>query len=88
MFTEKVTPETWGNAPFKWDDLAVEFSNKIGRKCTKIVMKNKYASMKREYSAWRILRHTETGLGWDPINRRVIADNAWWNKKIKVTFFY
>ena len=69
---------------FKWDELALAFSKKIGRTVMVVVMKNRYQGLKREYSAWKMLRNHETGLGWDPVNRRIMADKQWWDKKIKV----
>ncbi|XP_038715073.1 L10-interacting MYB domain-containing protein-like [Tripterygium wilfordii] len=38
---------------------------------------------KEEWRLWEKLLIGETGLGWDPIRQTVLADNEWWERKIK-----
>jgi len=43
--------------------------------------------MRKDSHAWKQLRNTETGLGWDPILGKIKASTEWWDKKIKISFF-
>ncbi|KAJ8438213.1 LOW QUALITY PROTEIN: hypothetical protein Cgig2_011575 [Carnegiea gigantea] len=44
---------------------------------------HKYDAMRKDWHAWKHLRTTETGLGWDPISGKIKTSAEWWDKKIK-----
>ncbi|XP_028754585.1 uncharacterized protein LOC114714064 [Neltuma alba] len=57
------------------------FTAKTGRAYTRIQLKNKYDTLRKEWQLWdRLLR--ETGLGWDAERNTVSAPDDWWEKKI------
>ena len=44
-------------------------------------LKNKWDSLKKEWSVWHKLFAKETGLGWDSVKHTVDAPDEWWEKK-------
>ncbi|KAJ0977708.1 hypothetical protein J5N97_013182 [Dioscorea zingiberensis] len=46
-------------------------------------LKNKWDSLKKEFSLWAKLVEHQTGLGWDSTKRIVLANDEWWEKKDK-----
>ncbi|XP_028801891.1 uncharacterized protein LOC114757062 [Neltuma alba] len=64
-----------------WTSLVDSFTAKTGRVYTRIQLKNKYDTLRKEWQLWdRLLR--ETGLGWDAERNTVSAPDEWWEKKI------
>ncbi|XP_028768148.1 L10-interacting MYB domain-containing protein-like [Neltuma alba] len=64
-----------------WSSLEDNFTAKTGRAYTKIQLKNKFDSLRKEWQLWdRLLR--ETGLGWDAEKNTVSAPDDWWERKI------
>ncbi|KAJ8422517.1 hypothetical protein Cgig2_028274 [Carnegiea gigantea] len=66
-----------------WRKIEKEVTQKIGRPCVTNCCKHKYDAMRKDWRAWKQLRNTETGLGWDPISGKIKASTKWWHKKIK-----
>lgn len=42
--------------------------------------------MKRYWRLFDRLMRLESGIGWDPVNKSIVASSEWWDEKIKVTF--
>ncbi|XP_028754204.1 uncharacterized protein At2g29880-like [Neltuma alba] len=64
-----------------WSSLEDNFTAKTGRAYTKIQLKNKFDSLRKEWQLWdRLL--CETGLGWDAERNTVSAPDDWWERKI------
>ncbi|XP_028753575.1 uncharacterized protein LOC114713154 [Neltuma alba] len=64
-----------------WTSIEENFTAKTGRVYTRIQLKNKYDTLRKEWQLWdRLLR--ETGLGWDAERNTVSAPDDWWEKKI------
>ncbi|KAJ8421445.1 hypothetical protein Cgig2_012091 [Carnegiea gigantea] len=67
----------------KWCEIEKEVTQKIGRPCATNCCKHKYDAMRKDWRAWKQLRNTKTGLGWDPLSGKIEATTEWWDKKIK-----
>ena len=70
----------------KWREIEKEVTQRIKRQCATHCCKHKYDAMRKDWRAWKHLKTTETGLGWDPISGKIDASHEWWEKKIKVSF--
>lgn len=70
--------------PFSWVDIATQFEGKVGKRCDRDVVKNKFDHMKKLWKDWKDLKNGETGLGWDAEKGTITADSEWWDNKIKV----
>ncbi|XP_019251207.1 PREDICTED: uncharacterized protein LOC109230134 [Nicotiana attenuata] len=46
-------------------------------------MKNHWDYMKGEWTLFKQLMRGETGLGWDATKNTIMADDDWWERKIK-----
>ncbi|KAF3624026.1 hypothetical protein FXO38_30460, partial [Capsicum annuum] len=71
-----------------WKNLGDAFYNRMGRKYTKTQLKNKWDNMKQDWAFYNQLMRENTGLGWDATKNTIIADDDWWNQKIKVDHRY
>ncbi|CAH1421977.1 unnamed protein product [Lactuca virosa] len=43
-----------------------------------------WESMKRDWRLFDRLMRLESGIGWDPVNKSIVASSEWWDEKIKV----
>ncbi|KAL2893661.1 hypothetical protein RDABS01_009570 [Bienertia sinuspersici] len=69
---------------FKWKEIQLDVERRIGRAFNNSDnYKHKYDTMRRDYCLWKALKNSETGLGWDPVSRKIDASNEWWQRKIK-----
>nr|XP_016441046.1 PREDICTED: L10-interacting MYB domain-containing protein-like [Nicotiana tabacum] len=66
-----------------WKNMVNEFNNKTGLKYTRKQMKNHWDHIKAECTLFKQLMRGETGLGWDTTRKIIIADDDWWEQKIK-----
>ena len=66
-----------------WKDIGKGFTELSGKKYEKSQFKNKYNSMRKDWTTWQKLLH-ETGVGWDIENDTIAATDDWWEKKIAV----
>ncbi|XP_060189259.1 uncharacterized protein LOC132618217 [Lycium barbarum] len=46
-------------------------------------MKNHWDNMKKDWILFKKLMRGETGLGWDATKNTIMADDDWWERKIK-----
>ena len=71
----------------KWCEIEKEVTQRIKRQHATHCCKRKYDAMRKDWCAWKHLKTTETGLGWNPISGKTDASHEWWDKKMKVSFF-
>jgi len=71
-----------------WDFIVNEFRKETQLKYGPKQLKNKWDALKRDYKLWKDLMRNETGLGWDTHKNTIGADDAWWEEKIKVGFWF
>ena len=68
-----------------WKDIITGFKEKTCLEYTKKQLKNRLDSLRREWRTWEKLFLKETGISIDYARNLVIADDEWWERKIKVT---
>ncbi|XP_039146888.1 L10-interacting MYB domain-containing protein-like [Dioscorea cayenensis subsp. rotundata] len=44
-------------------------------------LKNRWDYLKKEFDIWAKLVEHQTGLGWAPIKRIILASDDWWERK-------
>ncbi|KAL4376438.1 hypothetical protein GQ457_02G030810 [Hibiscus cannabinus] len=67
-----------------WQDVTSYFFDLTGKKYDKSQFKNRWDSLKKEWSIWYELFAKETCIGWDSVKNTVDASNEWWEQKIAV----
>ena len=70
--------------PAGWINIFYGFNKKSGKSVEKKQLKNKYDSLKKEWRVWDKLFAKETGISYDSVNHKVIAEDEWWERKIQV----
>ncbi|CAM0905618.1 unnamed protein product [Alopecurus aequalis] len=60
-----------------YKNLGDKFAEKVDKRLTKKQFKNKWDSLKKDYTGWMEFLNA-TGLGWDPEARTMEADDDWW----------
>ena len=68
----------------KWPDITPTFDDRWKVVCNEDTLRNRWNHLRNKYREWMDLRHGETGLGWDYSKGTILADDDWWDKKIKV----
>ncbi|XP_059310008.1 L10-interacting MYB domain-containing protein-like [Lycium ferocissimum] len=66
-----------------WNNVVEEFNKDMRRNYDKKQMKNHWDNMKKDWILFKKLMRGETGLGWDATKNTIIADDDWWERKIK-----
>ncbi|KAH7670508.1 Myb/SANT-like domain-containing protein, partial [Dioscorea alata] len=64
-----------------WKNIVAKFFSRTGVSYNYKQLKNKWDMMKKEFSIWAKLVEHQTGLGWDPVKRTVLASDDWWERK-------
>ena len=70
-----------------YKNLGDKFAEKTGERLTQKQFKNKWDSLKKDYTGWMELQNA-TGLGWDPITKTMDADDDWWKNHIAVSYHF
>ncbi|XP_038689639.1 L10-interacting MYB domain-containing protein-like [Tripterygium wilfordii] len=66
-----------------WQKIAAGFFEKTGKRYDQPQFKNKWDNLKKDYKLWKKLRLHDTGTGWDNVRNTILADNDWWERRIK-----
>ncbi|KAH7689223.1 hypothetical protein IHE45_03G082600, partial [Dioscorea alata] len=64
-----------------WKNVISKFAARTGMSYNHKQLKNRWDSLKKEFGIWAKLVEHQTGLGWDPVRRTVIASDDWWERK-------
>ncbi|XP_038687490.1 uncharacterized protein LOC119986869 [Tripterygium wilfordii] len=66
-----------------WQKIVAGFFEKKGKRYDQPKFKNKWDILKKEYKLWKKLRLHDTGTGWENVRNTILADNDWWERRIK-----
>ena len=83
LFAEQVNA---GNRPGNYltpnafDEVGRQFKMRTGLDYTYTQLKNKWDTLKGDFSLFKKLKLRETGAGWDYVNNTVSQDDEWWKK--------
>ncbi|KAI9127966.1 hypothetical protein K1719_000959 [Acacia pycnantha] len=66
-----------------WKYIVSKFNTQTEKEYTKKQLKNKLDSLKSQWTAWERLFSKETGIAIDYSRNMVIAEDEWWERKIK-----
>ncbi|KAH7655761.1 Myb/SANT-like domain-containing protein, partial [Dioscorea alata] len=64
-----------------WKNILSKFATRTGLSYNHKQLKNRWNSLKKEFGIWAKLVEHQTGLGWDPIKKTVLASDDWWERK-------
>jgi hypothetical protein len=64
------------------------FKEQTGRTYTRDQIKNRWNTLKRMYTQWKMLNERATGLGRDPHTGSISAPDEWWAKQNEVSRLY
>lgn len=62
-------------------NLVTKFNEQTGRNYTRVQMKNRRDALKSEFTTWKTLLLSASGLGRDPRIGSIVASNEWWEEK-------
>ena len=68
-----------------YKNLGDKFAEKVEKRLTRKQFKNKWDSLKKDYTGWMELQNA-TGLGWDPETKTMDADDDWWKTHLTVSY--
>ncbi|KVF55443.1 Myb/SANT-like domain-containing protein, partial [Cynara cardunculus var. scolymus] len=70
--------KAWG-----WGNIEKKIKERTGKSFDKKQLKNKWDTMKKEVKLYDRLMRIESGIGWDPVRKTIVASPEWWDEKIK-----
>lgn len=66
-----------------WKNITDKFQNRSGFAYDRTQLKNRWDTLKREFSSFVKLVDKQTGLGWDTDKQTISASDQWWAEKGK-----
>jgi hypothetical protein len=75
-------------SPKGYKNLEESFFQQTKKKYVKKQFKNRWDSLKKEYTQWKELKIAASGLGWDNKLETVVADPDWWSVHLRVYTLY
>ena len=71
-----------------YKNLEENFFQQTKKRYVKKQFKNRWDSLKKEYTQWKELKLAASGLGWDNKLETVVADPDWWSVHLQVFTCY
>jgi hypothetical protein len=65
-------------------NMTANFNNRTKRNYVWSQLKNRWDTLKKDYTVWKGLLQHASGLGRDPITNTIDADDGWWELEIQV----
>ena len=66
-------------------NLVTKFCDETGLNYDKDQLKSRWDVLKGDWRVWEKLKNLDTGLGWDVVQGTIDANDAWWDRKLKVS---
>ncbi|KAI9119424.1 hypothetical protein K1719_010099 [Acacia pycnantha] len=66
-----------------WINIIYGFYRNSGKSLRKKQLKNSYDCLKKEWRVWDKLFSKETGISYDSVNHKVLAEDEWWDRKVQ-----
>ncbi|KAI9111132.1 hypothetical protein K1719_017743 [Acacia pycnantha] len=67
----------------RWEVVVDEFNKRANKNYNQKQLKNRLDNLKLDWTTWKQLLGKETGLGWNHETGTIVADDTWWEAKIK-----
>ncbi|KAI9085718.1 hypothetical protein K1719_032324 [Acacia pycnantha] len=67
----------------RWEVVVDEFNKRANKNYNQKQLKNRLDNLKLDWTTWKQLLGKETGLGWNHETVTIVADDTWWEAKIK-----
>ena len=65
-------------------NMTTSFNNRTKRNYGWSQLKNRWDTLKKDYTVWKGLLQHASGIGRDPITNTIDADDGWWELEIQV----
>ena len=65
-------------------NMTTNFNKRTKRNYIWSQLKNRWDTLKKDYTVWKGLLQHASGIGRDPITNTIDADDGWWDLEIQV----